>query len=103
MPEEQLQQREFLRTGTADSTSTSTAAKHAPSTSKQGAEIAMNERTAPVDGSPAAAAPQPPDTDGPAPPPRPVPPAEEADNDDFEASYILLTVDCTGCQDRHPI
>lgn len=89
MPEEQLQEREMMRTGTAHSTTTSAASKSMPS-SKPGGVVAMTRQGSSIDGRPAAAAPQPADADSPAPPPRPAPPPETAEEDDFKVTFLAF-------------
>ncbi|BDA47821.1 probable pleiotropic drug resistance protein 1 [Coccomyxa sp. Obi] len=95
MPEEQLAERELIRTGTADPVSPEAAEKAAAATApgpadaaggqppRAGGDIAMTHR-APLsaNGAPAAAAPVPADTDGPAPPPKPAPPPDVPEDDE---------------------
>lgn len=88
MPEEQLQERELIRTGASNAidsgVSSSSKSAKGGSGSGKGGSVAMTRRDGSLDGRPAAAAPPPTDTDAPTPPPKPAPAADESDEDKFK-------------------
>lgn len=100
MPEEQLAERELIRTGTTDSVSPEAAGKAAAAIAsgpagrppRDAGDIAMTHRAPPANGQPAAAAPVPADTDGPAPPPPPAPPPEVPDDEEFQVGKLICVM-----------
>ena len=107
MPEEQLAERELIRTGTTDSASAEATDKPAAAAApgptdaadgrppRSGGDIAMTQRApSSAGGRPAAAAPVPAETDDPAPPPPPAPAPDVPEDDEFQVGRLACHASC---------